>query len=80
MPKQGKTLVRSDTNASIEAPEFLAALFIVITQPEETSNKHLKNVSQDEISFHQNLITRPQEVGGHIKVDGMWLGENFLFK
>ena len=79
MPKQGKTLDLSVTNASMEALEFLAALFIVITLPEETSNKHLKNVSQDEISFHQNLITRPRE-GGHIKVDGMWLGENFLFK
>ena len=80
MPKQGKTLDLSVTNASMEALEFLAALFIVITLPEDTSNKQLKNVSQDEISFHQNLITRPREVGGHIKVDGMWLGENFLFK
>ena len=80
MPKQRKILGQLDTNALMEAIEFLIALFIVITLPEETSNKHLKNVSQDEISFHQNLITRPREVGGHIKVDGMWLGENFLFK
>ena len=80
MPKQGKTLDLSVTNASMEALEFLAALFIVITLPEETSDKQLKNVNQDEISFHQDLIACPREVGGHIKVDGMWLGKNFLFK
>ena len=80
IPKQGRTLIESDTNASMEALEFLAALFIVITLPEDTSNKQLKNVSQDEINFHQNLITRPREVGGHLKVGGMWLGKNFLFK
>ena len=45
MPNQGKTLDLSVTNASMEALEFLAALFIVITLPEETSNKHLRNVS-----------------------------------
>ena len=80
MQKQGKTLVQPDTNASMEALEFLAALFIVITLPEETSNKQSRNVSKDEISFQQDSITLPREVGSHFKVGGMWLGKNFLFK
>ena len=80
MQKQGKTLVQPDTNASMEALEFLAALFIVITLPEETSNKQSRNVSKDKISFQQDLITRPREVGSHFKVGGMWLGKNFLLK
>ena len=80
MPKQGKTLVESNTNASMEALEFLVALFIVITLPEETGNKQSINVSEDELSFPQNLSTRRLEVGSHIKVGGMWLGKNFLLK
>ena len=44
MPKQDKTLVQPDTNASMEALEFLAALFIVITLPEETSDKQSRSV------------------------------------
>ena len=80
MPKQGKTLVQSDTNASMEALEFLAALFIVITLPEETCNKQSRSVSKDEISFQQDLITRPQDVGSYFKVGWMWLGKSFQFK
>jgi len=80
MPKQGKTLVQTDTNASMEALEFLTALFIVITLTEEINNKQSRNMSQDEISFQQNLINRPREVGSHFKIGGMWLGKNFLFK
>ena len=80
MPKQGKTLVQPDTNESMEALEFLAALFIVITLPEETSNKQSRNVSKDEISFQQDLISRPLEVGSYFKVGGMWLGKRFQFK
>ena len=78
MPKQGKILVLSDTNASMEALEFLAALFIVITLPEETSNKQLKNVSQDEISFRENLTAQNRDTGSQFKVGGMWLGKEFL--
>ena len=37
--KQGKTLGQTDTNASMEVPEFLVALLVVITLPEETPNK-----------------------------------------
>ena len=77
MPKQDKTLVQPDTNASMEALEFLAALFIVITLPEETSDKQSRSVSKDEISFQQDLISRPLEVGSHFKVGGMWLGKSF---
>ena len=80
MPKQGKTLIESDTNASMEAIEFLLALFIVVTLPEETSNEHLRNVSRDEISSRQNLSARPLESGSHCKVGGMWIGKNFLLK
>ena len=80
MPKQGKTLDLSVTNASMEALEFLVALFIVITLPEETGNKQSINVSEDELSFPQNLSTRRLEVGSHFKVGGMWLGKNFLIK
>ena len=80
IPKQGRTLIESDTNASMEALEFLAALFIVITLPEETGNKQSINVSEDELSFQQNLSTRSLEVGSHFKVGGMWLGKNFLLK
>ena len=80
MPKQGKILVLSDTNASMEALEFLAALFIVITLPEETSNKQLKNVSQDEISFRENLTAQNRDTGSQFKVGGMWLGKEFLLK
>ena len=80
MPKQGKTLVQPDTNASMEALEFLAALFIVITLPEETSYKQSRNVSKDEISFQQDLSTHPREVGSHFKIGGMWLGKSFQFK
>ena len=77
MPKQDKTLVQPETNASMEALEFLAALFIVITLPEETSDKQSRSVSKDEISFQQDLISRPLEVGSHFKVGGMWLGKSF---
>ena len=80
MPKQGKTLVQPDTNASMEALEFLAALFIVIKLPEETSNKQSRSVSKDEISFQQDLISRPLEVGSHFKVGEIWLGKSFHFK
>ena len=80
MPKQGKTIVESDTNASMEALEFLVALFIVITLPEETGNKQSINVSKDELSFQKNLGARRQEIGSHFKVGGMWLGKNFLLK
>ena len=37
--KQGKTLGQTDTNASMEVPEFLVALLVVITLPEETRDK-----------------------------------------
>ena len=80
MPKQGKTLIESDTNASMEALEFLVALFIVITLSEETGDKQSINVSKDELSFQKNLGARRQEIGSHFKVGGMWLGKNFLFK
>ena len=80
IPKQGKTLVESDTNASMEALEFLVALFIVITLPEETGNKQSTNVSEDELSFQQNSNARRLEVGNHFIVGGMWLGKNFLLK
>lgn len=80
MPKQGKTLVESDTNASMEALEFLVALFIVITLPKEAGNKQSISVSEDEISFQQNLSTRRLEAGSQFKVGGIWLGKNFLFK
>ena len=80
MPKQDKTLVQPDTNASMEALEFLVALFIVITLPEETGNKQSMNVSENELSFQQNLSARRLEVGSHFKVGGMWLGKNFLLK
>ena len=80
MPKQGKTLDLSVTNASMEAIEFLLALFIVVTLPEETSNEQLRNVSKDELSFQKNLGARRQEIGSHFKVGGMWLGKNFLLK
>ena len=80
MPKQGKTLDLSVTNASMEALEFLAALFIVITLLEETSDKQSRSVSKDEISFQQDSITLPREVGSHFKVGGMWLGKRFQFK
>ena len=80
MPKEGKTLVESDTNASMEALEFLVALFIVITLPEETGNKQSMNANEDELSFQQNLSTRRLEAGSHFKVGGMWLGKNFLLK
>ena len=79
-PKQGKTLVESDTNASMEALEFLVALFIVITLPEEAGNKQSMNVSEDELSFQQNLSARRLEVESRFKVGGMWLGKNFLLK
>ena len=77
MPKQGKTLVQPDTNASMEALEFLVALFIVITLPEESGNKQSINVSKDELSFQKNLGARRQEIGSHFKVGGMWLGKSF---
>ena len=54
MPKQRKILGQLDTNALMEAIEFLLALFIVVTLPEETSNEQLRNVSRDEISSRQN--------------------------
>ena len=78
--RQDKTLVESDTNASMEALEFLVALFIVITLPEEAGNKQSMNVSEDELSFQQNLSARRLEVESHFKVGGMWLGKNFLLK
>ena len=80
MPKHGKTLVKSDTNASMEAVEFLVALFVVITLPEETGNKPSRNASQNEISFQQNLSARILEARSHFKVGGMWPGKNFLLK
>lgn len=80
MPKQGKTLDWSDTNASMEALEFLVALFIVITLHEETGNKQSRNVSQDEISFQQNLNPNALEDRSYFKIGGMWLGKNFLLK
>ena len=80
MPKQRKILGQLDTNALMEAIEYLLALFIVVTLPEETSNEQLRNVSRDEISSRQNLSARTLESGSHFKVGGMWLGKNFLLK
>ena len=77
---EARHLFSQRQNASMEALEFLAALFIVITLPEETSDKQSRNVSKDEISFQQDLISRPLEVGSHFKVGGMWLGKSFQFK
>ena len=79
-PDQGKTIAQSDAFGPMEALEFLVALFIVITLPEETGNKESRNVSHNELSSQQNLRTQPIEVGSHFKVGGMWLGKNFLFK
>ena len=79
-PKQGKTLGQSDVNGPMEALEFLVALFIVITLPEEAGNNESRNVRNNEISSQQNLRTQPIEVGSHFRVGGMWLGKNFLFK
>ena len=62
----------------MEAVEFLVALFVVITLPEETGNKQSRNASQDEISFQQNLSARTPEDRSHFKIGGMWLGKNFL--
>ena len=74
--RQDKTLVESDTNASMEALEFLAPLFIVITLPEESSNKQLKNVSQDEISFRENLTAQIEMLVVSLKSVGCGLARN----
>ena len=43
-----------------------------------TSNQEA--CKKDEISFQQDLNSRPLEVGSHFKVGGMWLGKSFQFK
>ena len=48
-PKQDKTLGQSDAKAPMEAVEFLVALFIVVTLPNERGGKQSSDLSQDEI-------------------------------
>ena len=64
----------------MEALEFLVALFIVITLPEETRNEQSRNVSQNKLRIQQHLSSQPLDIRGHSKVGGMWLGKNFLLK
>ena len=79
-PKQSKTLGQSDAKAAMEALEFLVALLIIITLPNERGRQESRNGSKAEIAPEQSLTALPVEFGSYFKVGGMWIGKNFLFK
>ena len=77
-PKQDKTLGQSVAKAPMETVEFLVALFIVVTLPNERGGRQSSDLSQDEIRHKRFLSVHAVKVGSHFKIGEMSIGKDFL--
>ena len=64
----------------MEAIEFLAALFIVFTLPDEKYCLQLTDMNKDEKYVDDQLSMQGSKEGEHLKIAGMWLSKSLFLK
>ena len=76
-----KQIIKEPTiNIPMEAIEFLVALFIVFTLPDEKHCSQLTDMSTNELGADDQLSMQESEEGDLFKIAGMWLNKSLFLK